>query len=88
MNLFTITDPLTRYLKTSGLDILKCIYIFEVSLLELKNNQRSMEFTKMMCNKFISKINNTISTRIYESKTLKTKKFKVKKCTNKCSVLV
>lgn len=67
MKIFSITGPLSRYLQTSGLDILKCIQMVEVSLNELRKNQRSMELTKNMCTEFISKMNDTISTRINES---------------------
>lgn len=67
IKIFSITGPLSRYLQTSGLDILKCIQMVEVSLNELRKNQRSMELTKNMCIEFISKTNEIISTRINES---------------------
>jgi len=60
MKIFSITVPLSRYLQTSGLDILKCIQMVEVALNELRKNQRSMELTKNMCIEFISKMNEII----------------------------
>jgi hypothetical protein len=40
MKIFSITSLLSRYLQTSGLDILKYIQIVEVSLIELKKKSK------------------------------------------------
>jgi hypothetical protein len=61
MKIFQITGPLSKYLQSSKLDLLKCQQIVTNALVSLKNIQRSMEDIKVS-DKYIMNINNEIVT--------------------------
>lgn len=62
MKIFQITGPLSRYLQSSKLDLLKCQQMVTSALESLKNIQRSMEDVKRVSDKYIININNEIAT--------------------------
>jgi len=62
MKIFQITGPLSRYLQSRKLDLLKCQQMVTSALESLKNIQRSMEDVKRVSDKYIININNEIAT--------------------------
>lgn len=55
IKIFSITSSLTRYLQTSGLDLLKCQQMVEGTLEKIKKLQRDMDNIKLTCDNFVEK---------------------------------
>ncbi|KAL4113078.1 hypothetical protein QTP88_016768 [Uroleucon formosanum] len=62
MKIFQITGPLSRYLQSNKLDLLKCQQMVTSALENLKGIQRGVENVKEVCNTFITNTNNKIET--------------------------
>lgn len=74
MKIFSITGPLSRYLQTSGLDLLKCQQMVEGTLKQIEKLQRDMENIKITCDKFIEKAQRIIDLEIENTEDEKNKK--------------
>ncbi|XP_025194264.1 uncharacterized protein LOC112593893 [Melanaphis sacchari] len=74
MKIFSITGPLSRYLQTSGLDLLKCQQMVEGTLKQIEKFQRDMENIKITCDKFIEKAQRIIDLEIENTEDEKNKK--------------
>lgn len=62
MKIFQITGPLSRCLQPSKLDLLKCQQMVTSALENHKQIQRGILEVKTICHKYISDVNNEITT--------------------------
>uniref|UniRef100_A0A6P7FLD5 Uncharacterized protein LOC114330583 n=1 Tax=Diabrotica virgifera virgifera TaxID=50390 RepID=A0A6P7FLD5_DIAVI len=53
LKLFSITGPLSRYIQTTGLDLLKCNFMVNDSILSLKKMQRNFPDIEASADKFV-----------------------------------
>lgn len=68
IKIFSIPSSLSRYLQTSGLDLLKCQQMVEETLEKIKKLQRDMDNIKLTWDNFIEKAQRVIDLEIEDEK--------------------
>ena len=63
LRVFSITEPVSKYLQTSGLDLLKSQQLVSAALVQLRSIQRDMANIKLEAGKFISWAENEFESR-------------------------
>lgn len=59
MHIFEIVGPLSRYLQTKGIDLIKSQELVDGSLQQMKKLQRNIQSVKKRTDSFIEQLNST-----------------------------
>ncbi|KAL4089590.1 hypothetical protein QTP88_024603 [Uroleucon formosanum] len=83
MNVFSITGPLSRYLQTSGLDLLKCQQMVKSALSQIVKYQRDMENIIAKSDKFVEWVNNQLKLQDLDNEIYLQEQFEIKRLRKK-----
>jgi len=83
MNVFSITGPLSRYLQTSGLDLLKCQQMVKSALSQIVKYQRDMENIIAKSDKFVEWVNNQLELQDLDNEIYLQEQFEIKRLRKK-----
>ncbi|XP_050065875.1 uncharacterized protein LOC126554927 [Aphis gossypii] len=83
MNVFSITGPLSRYLQTSGLDLLKCQQMVKSALSQIVEYQRDMENIIAKSDKFVEWVNNQLELQDLDNEIYLQEQFEIKRLRKK-----
>jgi hypothetical protein len=79
MNVFSITGPLSRYLQTSGLDLLKCQLMVKSALSQIVKYQRDMENIIAKSDTFVEWVNNQLELQDLDNAIYLQEQFEIKR---------